>query len=100
MNKIKNIIEKSGKEFDEKLSKTDTDGGFLVDVGEDYEATDLDVEIIKSHMSLLLQDTLKAVVEMVEAIPTIFPERESDEFEASVDITKSLIINNLKSCIK
>lgn len=62
-----------------------------------------DREQVRRYLPLVhssLQDTLKAVVEMVGAIPTSYPERESDEFEAGIDIAKSIIIGNLKSCIK
>jgi len=71
---MKSPIQEIEKSFDEKITKTAADGGFLADVGEDYEPVDFDVDLIKSFLSSSIIKVLDTLKEEVEKNPLVYGE--------------------------
>lgn len=54
------------EEFDEKINKTVSNGGFLANVPEDYEPLDFEVEEIKRFISQVESSTRRELMEEIK----------------------------------
>jgi hypothetical protein len=66
-NPIQQVMLDNEKMFDEKLTKYDKDGGFIVYV-EDETCDDFDTDLIQQYLHLSQLNLIKAVVEMVKEL--------------------------------
>lgn len=60
-------IEEIVEEFKQKQTELDTNGGFLADIGEDYDAVDFNTEAMENWLTQTLQTERQRCEEMVEA---------------------------------
>lgn len=95
---MKEYINKTIDEFEGKLSKTDKHDGFLIDVGDDYEAVDYDTDLIVKFISSALQRQLELLNERIGRMKNHDEMMEMDSKEYTMGYEKSL--SDIQSLLK